>query len=261
MAHNVHAMHRTSVIGLAVGVAGLVYGTTGLAQAGLFSMAQIWNIPGAVRPNYVARLARSLLFLAVLFVGLVVTTALTGFGTFGRHDVWLGVVGEVLAVVVNVAIYLTAFRVLTPKQVETRWLVPGAVVGGIAWTLLQALGGYVVGHDLKGASALYGLFGLVLGLVAWIALGRPGDALLGRAQHGAAPPALAAWDGQPPLTEADQRSVALQATENQRRPEQEVVTSFDSRPMSQDEYRETGYRGDEDSEGLTVSSPGRGDPA
>ena len=260
LSHNVHAMHRTSIIGLVVGVVGLVYGTTGLAQAGLFSMAQIWNIPGAVRPNYVARLARSLLFLAVLFIGLVVTTALTGFGTFGQHEVWLGAVGEVLAAAVNVAIYLTAFRVLTPGQVGTRWLVPGAVCGGIAWTLLQALGGYVVGHDLKGASALYGLFGLVLGLVAWIALGV--QVTLYSAElntvlhHRLWPRGLV----QPPLTEADQRSVALQATENQRRPEQQVVTSFDNRPMSQDEFREAGYHEDEDSEGLTVASPGRVDP-
>ena len=262
LAHNVHAMHRTSVIGLVVGVVGLVYGTTGLAQAGLFSMAQIWNIPGADRPDYVARLTRSILFLVVLFVGLVVTTALTGFGTFGRHDLWLGLVGEVVGRASSTSPSTsTAFRVLTPKQVETRWLVPGAVVGGIGWTLLQALGGYVVGHDLKGAGALYGLFGLVLGLVAWIALGV--QVTLYSAEintvlhHRLWPRGMV----QPPLTEADQRSVALQATENRRRPEQQVVTSFDNRPMSQDEYRRAGYREDDGSEGLTVSSPGRGDSA
>ena len=260
LAHNVHALHRSSVVGLVVGLVGLVYGTTGLAQAGLFSMAQIWNIQGAVRPAYAARLARSLLFLAVLFVGLVVTTVLTGFGTFGRHDVWLGLVGEVLAGSVNVAIYLTAFRVLTPGQVATRWLVPGAVVGGIAWTLLQALGGYVVGHDLEGAGALYGLFGLVLGLVAWIALGVQVtlySAEINTVLH------QRLWPRglvQPPLTEADQRSVALQATQNRRRPEQRVVTSFEHRPMSQDEFREAGFREDDDADGLTVASPGRGDP-
>ena len=30
--------------------------------------------------------------------------------------------------------------------------------------------------------------------------------------------------------------------------------------MSQDEYREAGYREDEGSDGLTLASPGRGDP-
>ena len=261
LAQNVHSLHRASVVSLVVGVVGLVYGTTGLAQAGLFSMAQLWNIPGAVRPNYVARLSRGLLFLAVLFVGLLVTTALTGFGTFGRHEVWLGLVGEVLAVLVNVVIYLTAFRVLTPRQAETRWLLPGAVFGGIAWTVLQALGGYVVGHDLRGAGALYGMFGIVLGLVAWIAFGVQVTLYAAEVNtvlhHRLWPRGMV----QPPLTEADQRSLALVVAQSQRRPEQQVVTSFDSRPMSQDEYREAGLRDDGDSERLTVSSPGGREPA
>jgi hypothetical protein len=41
---------------------------------------------------------------------------------------------------------------------------------------------------------------------------------------------------QPPLTEADQRSMALQATQNQRRPEQEVSVGFNTPAMSQREW-------------------------
>ena len=104
-------------------------------------------------------------------MGLVLTTALTGFGTFGRHDAVLGICAELVAGIVNVCLYLGTFRVLTPKVVVTRDLVVGAVIGGVAWTILQAFGGYVVGHYLRGSGALYGTFGLVLGLVAWIYLG------------------------------------------------------------------------------------------
>lgn len=117
------------------------------------------------------------------------------------------------------------------------------------------MGGYVVGHDLKGASALYGMFGLVLGLVAWIYLGV--EITLYAAEldtvifHRLWPRALV----QPPLTEADQRSLALQATQNQRRPEQEVMTRFRSRPMSQDEYRQRGYEIDESTPGIERRSP------
>jgi uncharacterized BrkB/YihY/UPF0761 family membrane protein len=119
----------------------------------------------------VKRLARGITFLAVLGTGLVLSTALAAFGTFGRHDVLLGLFGEVLAVVVNVGEYVLAFRVLTPRSVHTRDLIPGAVVGGVAWTLLLALGGYLIGHDLRNDSAVYGLFGMVLGLLAWVYLG------------------------------------------------------------------------------------------
>jgi hypothetical protein len=60
---------------------------------------------------------------------------------------------------------------------------------------------------------------------------------------------------QPPLTEADQKSLALQATENQRRPEQVVTTRFRSRPMQQDEYRERGYQPDESQPGIERHTP------
>ncbi len=237
LAHNLHAMKRSSVFGLVAGLLGLVYGSTSLAQSGLYAMAQIWDIPNAERPNYITRMARSGLFLVVLAVGLLLTTALTGFGTFGRHDFWLGIVGEILGATVNVGLYVAAFRALTPKQVPTRSLVPGAVVGGVAWTILQAIGGYVVGHDLRGASAVYGVFGLFLGLIAWVALGvqitlyaaEVNPVLRGRLW----PRALV----QPPLTEADQRSLAAQAGEGQRRPEQVVETHFSEGPMREDEYR------------------------
>jgi YihY family inner membrane protein len=255
LGHNLHTLRRGSVFGLVVGVIGLVYGSTGLAQAGLYSMEQIWNIPSAIRPNYLTRMARSLIFLGVLAVGLVLTTALAGFGTFGRHNFWLGALGELLALLANVGFYLAAFRTLTPKQVSLRALVPGVLVGGCAWTVLQALGGYVVGHDLKGASAVYGMFGLVLGLIAWIYLAV--EITLYAAELNTVifyrlwPRSMV----QPPLTEADQRSLALQATQNQRRPEQVVVTRFRSRPMTQDEYRRRGYEIDEESPGIERTSP------
>ena len=43
LAGNVHELRRSSVIGLAVGRLALIWGTSGLAQAGLFTMAQVWT--------------------------------------------------------------------------------------------------------------------------------------------------------------------------------------------------------------------------
>jgi uncharacterized BrkB/YihY/UPF0761 family membrane protein len=53
--------------------------------------------------------------------------------------------------------------------VPTRQLAPGAVAGGLAWTL--ALGTYVVGH-FRHTDAIYGTFATVLVLMAWILLPR-----------------------------------------------------------------------------------------
>src|SRR5260221_1154640 len=62
LAGNVHQLRRSSVIGLVAGLLALTWGTTGLAQAGLFTMAQGWNLPGPERPGDLQRLGAARLF-------------------------------------------------------------------------------------------------------------------------------------------------------------------------------------------------------
>ena len=38
------------------------------------------------------------------------------------------------------------------------------------WQVLQSVGTYLLDHQLRGATATYGLFGIVLGLLSWIYL-------------------------------------------------------------------------------------------
>lgn len=224
---NIKAIHRDSAFGLVIGIVGLVWGSLGLAQNGIFTMEQVWNLPGPQRPNYIKRLARSLAFLVVLAIGMSVSTFLAAASPTANGSFSLTVLGSLASAVVNFGEYLFAFRVLTPALVRLRQLVPGAVVAGIGWTIMQALGGYIVGHYLKNDSAVYGLFGIVLGLFAWIYLiveltvyAAELNVVLARRLW---PRAMV----QPPLTEADRRSLSAQAVQNQRRPEQHVDVSFD----------------------------------
>jgi len=124
--------------------------------------------------------------------------------------------------------YLISFRVLTPKGVPTRNLPPGSVAGGIAWTVLQILGTYLV-HRFLHSNSVYGYFATVLGLVAYISVAvhltvyaAEINVVLTRRLW---PRSIV----QPPLTEADRASMALQALQNQRREEQHIEVSFDDR--------------------------------
>jgi hypothetical protein len=83
--------------------------------------------------------------------------------------------------------------------------------------------------------SVYGVFATVLGLMAWIYLAARVtvyaaeiNVVLTRRLW---PRAIV----QPPLTEADRTSMALQALQNQRRPEQHVEVSFDDRPPGADD--------------------------
>jgi len=45
------------------------------------------------------------------------------------------------------------------------------IVATIGWEVLQVIGGWYISHEVKNASAVYGTFALVIGLLAWIHLG------------------------------------------------------------------------------------------
>jgi YihY family inner membrane protein len=227
LAGNIEAMRRNSLFGFVVGIGGLVWGSLALGQNGIFTMAQVWNLPGPERPGFPARLARSLGFLAVLGVGLVVGTFLGAAVPAAHGSLGLAVAGGAASGVVNFTDYLFAFRILTPAVVKLRQLVPGAVLAGIGWTVLQSFGGFVVGHYLKNANSLYGTFGIVIGLFAWLYLISELTVYAAELNVVLARRLFPRSIVQPPLTEADRSSLAAQALQNKRRPEQHVQVSFD----------------------------------
>ncbi len=171
LANNIHALHRNSAISLVIGVVGLLLGSQGASQSSQYAMAQVWNIPVTQRPNYLSRLARTAALILVLGLFFVLGATLSAFSSFTSQNYVLRAIALIFSVVVNLALYLIAFRLLTPKQIETRHLAIGAIVGGVAWTILQLVGGYLVSHQLRHASQVYGFFAVVLGILSWIYLG------------------------------------------------------------------------------------------
>jgi YihY family inner membrane protein len=228
LAKNIHALRRDSPASLAIGLVGLIWGARGAVQVGQEAMADVWNVPEPERPSFVPRLLRSFSMLAVLAVFLVASTAVSGFTSFDRTVTAIATAGSVvLTLVLNVVLYLLAFRILTPKVVERRHLVLGSVVGGVAWTILQYGGTLLVDHELRGSNELYGFFGIVLGLLAWIFLGA--EATMYAAEISVVR-ARRLWPRSmvhPPLTDADKKVYAAVTMQQRRRPEQRVDVAFE----------------------------------
>jgi YihY family inner membrane protein len=238
---NIHAgtLQRSSTIGLVVGLLVLIYGLTGLAQAGLFTMAQVWNLPGPARPGYVQRLGRALLFLCLLGGGVIVTTGLASLPTYlPNWGFWSNFLILVVTAAFGAGMYLGAFRALTPKGVPTRGLLPGAITGGILWTLLQLLTTWLV-HRFLHSDSVYGVFATVLGLLAWIYLAVEITVYSAEINVVLARRLWPRSIVQPPLTEADRATMALQALQNQRRPEEHIEVTFDDRPAGAPEPAST----------------------
>ncbi|HET9081822.1 MAG TPA: YihY/virulence factor BrkB family protein [Trebonia sp.] len=225
---NVHQLRKSSLTGLIAGLAVTVWGATGLAQAGLFTMEQVWNLPGPARPGFVPRLGRALLFLVLLGLVVVATMLLASLSTYGQHALSFLLFIEAAEATANAGMYFAAFRVLTPKGVPSRDLVPGAVAAGICWTAVQVAGVYLIHHYLH-SDSVYGIFATVLGLVAWLYIAAEITVYCAEINVVLARRLWPRAIIQPPLTEADRASMALQALQNQRRPEQRVTVTFDDR--------------------------------
>jgi uncharacterized BrkB/YihY/UPF0761 family membrane protein len=189
-------------------------------------MAEIWNIPGRQRPSFATRQLRGLLLLLVFGLGVVGTTALAALPSLGGHSPLVGLANLAAPAAVNTGLFLVAFRVLTPGRIPTRRLLVGAAVAGVLFTLLQAVGGYLVGHSLKHAQQVYGFFAIVLGLMSWLFLSAQ-VTLYGAEVNVVRARRL--WPRsilQPPLTEADRRALTDLAKQEERRPEQAVNVQF-----------------------------------
>ncbi|MDP9092498.1 MAG: YihY/virulence factor BrkB family protein [Actinomycetota bacterium] len=159
-----------SVLGLAVGVVGMFYGAQGVTQTAEQTMSTVWNIPQVERPGFLPRLGRSVSGLLVIAATFLLNAFVTGYATGSGRSWALRVPIIAVLLALNVLAYLLAFRVLTPKQVRTRALRPGAVVGGVAFTALITLGTGLVEHTLSNKSNTYGAFGSVIGIVAFLGL-------------------------------------------------------------------------------------------
>jgi YihY family inner membrane protein len=168
---NVRALSGGSDLALAIGLVWLAYGSMKLSRAAQQMMATVWGIARDELPTFGAWLPRAAGFLAVLGAGFVAGGAAAGLGAAGRLGSASAVVGLLLSLVVNVLMFWGGFAVIVHIPHADRQVWPGAVVAGVAWTLLQFAGVQLVSHQLRHLSNLYGTFATVLGLMGWLALG------------------------------------------------------------------------------------------
>lgn len=168
--NNVGRVHGSG-IGLIIGIIVTFYGGLGIANSAQDVMNRVWEVPQVVRPGFFPRMLRSLGLIATLGLGIIITTMITTLG--GAAHGLPGVV-RVLTVLagflLNILLFSFAFRVLTAAKLSWGDVFPGAVLAAFGFVVLQTIGGALVAHQLQDSSQTYGLFALVIGLLAWIYL-------------------------------------------------------------------------------------------
>lgn len=223
LSRNVHAFHATGPA-LVIGLVLMFLGGRGVANAMQNALNTVWGVPMERRPGFPWNLLRSIGQVLVIGLGLIITTTLSGIAA--GASLLPSPAGTAAAVVVsyglNIGVFWAAFRLGTAGEITGRELFPSALLAAATWQVLLLLGGYIVGHQVAHSQSLYGVFGIVLGLLAWLYLQAQFTLYAIEAsvvrRRGLWPRSLAP----PPLTEQDRRALAMYARAQQRRPEVKV---------------------------------------
>jgi membrane protein len=134
------------------------------------ALNDVSEVPLDDRPNLLVARLRALLGILIVGVAQVVTAGLTTLvgasGLFGLGKALL----LIAALAVNVAVLAASFRWLCSAGRSWRAVVPGAVLGGALFSVLQVIGTVVVGRAVANATPAYGSFATVIGLFTWFGL-------------------------------------------------------------------------------------------
>jgi len=226
---------------LLVGVVSALWSGLAVVKTTQTAFNSVWEIPKKDRPGFVEKLERSLLALGTIGVGLVVATIISGFVTgqsVGVNLGWYGrLAGYVIAILLDVGLFVAAFRMLTDREISVRDVLPGALLAGIAFWILQQISSFIISRHLSSAQNTYGNFATVITMLWWFylqaqitLLGAQLNVVLKEKLH---PRSL--FGG--PETEADARALEAYAQEETYHERQEVESRVDTQPRDREHAR------------------------
>lgn len=160
-----------NTVALVIGLLTALWAGMGAMQAAQDAMNTVFDVPRGDQPTFLAKRLRSLLMLLVLGGLLIVGGVLTQFATaLGGVTLVARIVLFIGTLALNVVVFWIAYRVLVAERGPWRSLLPGAIVAGIGYHLLQIVGQLYVNHVLEGAKDTYGTFATVIGLLSLLHL-------------------------------------------------------------------------------------------
>ncbi|HYZ38042.1 MAG TPA: YihY/virulence factor BrkB family protein [Pseudonocardiaceae bacterium] len=215
---------------LILGIVSALFSGSFVVMTAQDALNSVWEIPHNRRPTLAATIKNSLVVLATIGLGLVVSTIISDYLTGTATKIHVGVFGQLagylIAVVLDVALFVAAFRILTAREVSTRDVLPGALLSGVAFWVLQQLSSLIISDYLRYTESTYGTFATVITLLWWLYLqsiitlvGAQLNVVLKERLH---PRGLV----DVPATDADYRAYQAYAQERSYHDQEQVYTDF-----------------------------------
>jgi membrane protein len=157
-----------------IALIGLAWTGIGVVEAAGHAIGRVFRVPkyGSFLRKKLWSIG-SLLTLGLLALAAIGLTGLAaGLNIEGAAGVVLAVAAMVLGLVLDLAAFLLAYRILVQRRGPPfRRLWKGAVLAAAGWTGLKLVGAWLVGRIVTNAAAVYGSFGAVIGVLFLLHLG------------------------------------------------------------------------------------------
>ncbi|MCA9327081.1 YihY/virulence factor BrkB family protein, partial [Candidatus Saccharibacteria bacterium] len=173
LGHNLaESINTPSKSGVALVIALLItfYGARGVALAIQHAQNHIWAVPRVKRAGFPKSLFKGFFLIFWGGVGFLTAASLTGYAAGAQHfwlfRLLLGLAGFVVLFVV----FWGIFTFGSSARKHPFASIPGAVFAATGLLVLQAIGGYLIAHQLRSQTGLNAQFAVVLALLFWLYL-------------------------------------------------------------------------------------------
>ena len=142
-------------------------GVVRVLQDGVNSM---WGVAKFRRSGFAVKILRGVAIIGLLGVDLIGTTVVAGL-SLAADLPWGGVaVAAVANVALSIAITIAVYHLAIAIPVQTRLLLPGAIIIAIGAYIVTLVGGLYVRDVVARMSGLYGPFASTIGLLAYVSV-------------------------------------------------------------------------------------------
>ena len=159
-----------STISLIIGLLGALWSSTKAFVGLQGALDDTWEVPLEQRAGLPVQRGRALVGLLIIGsaqIGSIVVASIVSAAA-------LPVVGQVFiflaTVAINIVVLAAMFRFLTSANPTWRDVWPGAIAAGIAYSILQRIGPWIVKRITDGVEPPYETFYVVIGLISWLSL-------------------------------------------------------------------------------------------
>jgi membrane protein len=166
--NNIHATQKAG-IALVISIVLTLYGARGVASALQRSQNHIWQIPKFKRGGFFSNI-QSLMIVVILGLSFIFTGFLSSLATASGSIIWLRIGAIILSFIITLFAVMQVYSISVAEKMKYKQLFVGSVVAAVGLQIVQAVGGFLITHELKKLSSLYGTFAIIFAILFWIYL-------------------------------------------------------------------------------------------